>query len=73
MARYGGGTTALTYVVQTDGTIGDCRTVISSGLPTLDDFACQSLSRNARFEPALNAQGQAAPVKVADVVHWAFI
>jgi len=70
---HGGGSTILTYVVQPDGRIADCRVVVSSGLPSLDNFACQSFSINAHFDPALGADGQPVPVRVADIVHWAFI
>jgi len=70
---HGGGSAILTYVVQPDGRIADCRVVVSSGLPSLDNFACQSFSINAHFDPALGADGQPVPVRVADIVHWAFI
>jgi len=70
---HGGGSTILTYTVQPDGRIADCRVVVSSGLPTLDNFACQSFSINGQFNPALGANGQPVAVRVADIVHWAFI
>jgi len=70
---HGGGSTILTYTVQRDGRIADCQVVVSSGLPALDDFACTSFLNNARFEPGRDASGSPVPVKVADIVHWAFI
>jgi TonB family protein len=72
MVRHGGGTTALTFTVQPDGHVRDCRTVVSSGLPTLDSLACASILKNARYEPGVDAGGRPVPVKIAYLRLWAF-
>jgi len=72
MARYGGGTTVISYTVQTDGRVADCRTVVSSGLPTLDAFACSSVSKRGRFEPAINSAGEPVTQRIADIYRFAF-
>jgi TonB family protein len=73
MARHGGGTTIMTYAVNPAGRVTDCRTVVSSGFPTLDRFACTATTERGRFEPALDASGNPTTQRVADVIRWLFV
>jgi TonB family protein len=54
------GTTAVRFLVTTEGKVTDCRTVASSGSPLLDARTCQIITKRAKLEPAKTKDG--APV-----------
>jgi protein TonB len=51
------GTVALSVVVTPDGRASDCKVTQSSGHTIIDDAACGGMLRYARFEPALDKEG----------------
>jgi len=51
------GTVGVRVTVGTDGRVAACSVTSSSGSSILDDAACRSMQRYARFEPALNDAG----------------
>ncbi|WCT72557.1 TonB family protein [Sphingomonas naphthae] len=51
------GTTGLTFDVNSQGRIENCRITTSSGSPTLDNAACSLVTRRGRYSPALDAAG----------------
>ena len=46
------GVVTIQYVVQTNGSVGDCRIVKTSGVPLLDIAACLTATRRWKFKPA---------------------
>lgn len=53
------GTVGVAVTVTPDGRAANCRVTSSSGSSALDSAACQGMERYARFNPALNAAGDA--------------
>lgn len=51
------GNVGVTVTVGSNGRVTDCRVSASSGSSVLDRAACQGMERYARFEAALDAQG----------------
>lgn len=51
------GTAGIRFWVSTDGTIGDCKVVASSGTSLLDARSCALLTRRGKFEPARTKDG----------------
>jgi protein TonB len=51
------GTVGLRVAVDTEGRATGCSVTSSSGSNILDDAACKDMVRYARFEPALDADG----------------
>ncbi len=51
------GTVSVTVSVSADGRPKDCRITKSSGHDLLDTAACAGMMRYARFDPALDADG----------------
>ena len=52
------GAVTIVWTIQTDGTVGDCRAVQSSGSKALDDAACSAITRRGRYAPPLGADGK---------------
>ena len=46
------GTVGIKYLVQTDGTVGECMVTKPSGKPRLDDAACAAVKKYWKFKPA---------------------
>ena len=46
------GVVTIHYVVQTNGSIDDCRIVKTSGIPLLDIAACLTATKRWKFKPA---------------------
>jgi protein TonB len=44
--------------VDASGTPTDCRIVVTSGHPSLDEETCRDLMRRVRFKPATDEQGK---------------
>ena len=51
------GTVGVRVTVGTDGKVSACSVTATSGSSILDEAACRSIQRYARFEPALNDAG----------------
>jgi protein TonB len=62
------GTVAISFRVRTDGRVGDCKVVASSGHALLDNLTCRLYSERFRFRPAMTAGG--APVETT--LHTSF-
>lgn len=54
------GATIVLFAIGTDGGVGDCRVVVTSGVKALDEQVCQAVTRRARYRPAIGTDG--APV-----------
>lgn len=52
------------------GRATECRTVASSGSPTIDSAACRGAMERAVFEPALDAAGHPVAVRTTYTVHF---
>ncbi|PTQ13001.1 energy transducer TonB [Sphingomonas oleivorans] len=55
------GTVGLTFEVNAQGRIENCRISSSSGSSTLDDAACRLVTRRGRYSPALDQSGNPIP------------
>ena len=64
------GRTAFVLEVDTDGRVGACRIVESSGSASLDQAACRVMRSRARFTPARNARGVAVPGQYRASILW---
>lgn len=51
------GTTAISWDINTQGRVENCRVTSSSGNAALDAAACRALTRKARYTPALDQNG----------------
>ena len=51
------GTTAITWDINGDGRVENCRVTASSGNSDLDDAACKAITRRGRYKPALDQSG----------------
>ena len=51
------GTSGLTFDINEQGRIENCRVTSSSGSSTLDDTACRLVTRRGRYSPALDQAG----------------
>ena len=56
--------------VGTDGRVDDCRVVNTSGRSVLDVAACRRLKQRARFDPAMNSDGEAIAGTFTGTVSW---
>jgi TonB family protein len=61
------GAVKLKYLIQTDGNVGDCQLIESSGFPRLDDAAC-IMVRKWKFKPATQGGRPVAVSLPAEVV-----
>ena len=61
-----GGTVVVHFDVGTDGRVGNCRVVSSSGNADLDRTTCRLIEKRFRYRPATDAAGRAVP----DVAGW---
>ena len=52
------GTVRVEVKISPIGRVTACRVTASSGFPILDDAACRGAERYARFEPALDRNGE---------------
>ncbi len=64
------GVTRFTVQVNAEGRVTSCNVTNSSGSPDLDDAACRSVSRRARFKPATNGEGEAVAGSWSSSVRW---
>jgi len=64
------GTVQVRVMVTTDGRVGNCAVISSSGSIWLDRATCQILQRRARFRPARDDQGRATIDYYTQKVRW---
>lgn len=64
------GTTAFLLNVGADGGVTGCRTIGSSGFPSLDKRACELLMARAAFEPAKDRDGRPVASFYLNKVRW---
>jgi protein TonB len=64
------GTTATRISVGPDGRVTDCQVTGSSGNAALDQAACRNIQRRARFEPALDRDGNPTASSYSKRVRW---
>jgi TonB family protein len=64
------GITALILQVGADGLVTDCRVIVPSGNGQLDRAACRAIIRRARYNPAIDANGNAVGSQDALRIRW---
>ena len=64
------GVTAVRLGVGPDGRVTSCDVTSSSGNASLDQAACRNLQRRARFEPALDREGNPTSGSFTKRVRW---
>jgi len=67
-----GANTYLVFVAQVSerGRATDCRVVVSSRNPRMDRAVCDTMRSNARYEPALDAQGRPVASQYVTRIRW---
>lgn len=61
-----GGRVSVTFTVQTNGRVTNCRVTRSSGAPELDALTCRLMEQRFRFRPSTDRYGRPIP----DEVDW---
>lgn len=64
------GITSFTLTIDATGRVAECVITETSGSSVLDTATCINVTRRARFEPALDAAGNATTGKYANRVRW---
>ncbi|MDE8653115.1 energy transducer TonB [Novosphingobium album (ex Liu et al. 2023)] len=64
------GVVGFELTIGADGKVEGCRVTNSSGSPGLDAATCKYVRRQARFEPATDANGTKVPGTYASRVNW---
>ena len=64
------GTTGFRVTVGTDGKVTDCSVTRSSGSPDLDQATCDNIRRRARFNPAMDGEGNPTTGSYASTIRW---
>lgn len=64
------GSTSVRLTVGPDGRVSGCAVTGSSGFPGLDSATCSNLQRRARFEPALDSEGNPTTGSFSKSVRW---
>ncbi len=64
------GTTRFSVTVGPDGRVQSCSITGSSGHGDLDDATCKNIQRRARFEPALDGNGNPTTGRWGSSVRW---
>ena len=67
------GTTGFLLEVGANGRVNDCSITRSSGSSRLDERACRSLERRARFRPALDNAGEPVSGYYRSAVRWVVV
>lgn len=60
----------LSYIVQINGRVRDCKTVVSSGDDKLDHYTCVIMTRRAHYRPAIDAQRRPVEMRIVESVRW---
>jgi periplasmic protein TonB len=64
------GTTRISWDINTQGRVENCRVVSSSGNSELDEAACRAMTRRGRFSPALDQAGKPIKSTQSRNVRW---
>lgn len=64
------GTTGFRVTIGTDGKVTDCQITSSSGHADLDAATCSNVKRRARFEPAVDSNGNPTTGSYSNRVTW---
>ncbi|MDF0542033.1 energy transducer TonB [Sphingobium sp. H39-3-25] len=64
------GTSAITWEINEQGRVENCRVTASSGNADLDETACRLISRRGRYSPALDQNGNAMRSTQSRRVVW---
>ncbi len=64
------GRVRIGYRVRTDGRVGDCTVLVSSGHPALDEASCALLVARARYRPARDGRGRPVEAAVQQPILW---
>lgn len=57
---------SVTFTVETNGRVANCRVTRSSGIPQLDSLTCRLMEERFRFRPSTDRYGR----PIADEVDW---
>lgn len=64
------GVTTFRLTVGADGRVADCTVVQTSGTALLDEATCRAVSERARFNPALDLNGNAVGGTYTNRIRW---
>lgn len=64
------GTTAVSWEINEQGRVENCRVTSSSGSPDLDEAACRALTRRGRYQPALDQDGNPIRSTQSRRIRW---
>jgi periplasmic protein TonB len=64
------GTTGISWTINTQGRVENCRVTSSSGSKALDDAACRAITRRGRYSPALDQEGNPIQSTQSRRVTW---
>lgn len=64
------GTSLVTLRVAIDGSVDDCRLLLTSGSDQLDETTCRLLRKRGRFTPARDRQGNPVVSHIMQPVRW---
>ncbi|WP_422057625.1 energy transducer TonB [Sphingomonas sp.] len=67
-----GGRVTVLYLVETNGRVGDCEVVGSSGVPRLDALTCRLIRERFRFRPSRSGAGKPVPALIRESHEWVF-
>lgn len=65
-----GGTVEVRFVVETNGRVGDCEILTSSGYPELDSMTCRTIQRRFRYHPSRDAEGRPVASMIIENHSW---
>ncbi|MEQ1687413.1 MAG: energy transducer TonB [Sphingopyxis sp.] len=64
------GITTMRLRIGLNGRVSECSVVVSSGTDLLDSAACSALTRRARYDPAIGADGAPTEAMMLKRVRW---
>ncbi|MBX3595502.1 MAG: TonB family protein [Sphingomonas sp.] len=67
-----GGRVTVLFVVGTDGRVGECNIVRSSGFAEVDALTCTLIRKRYRYRPSLDAQRRPIPALIRENHEWVF-
>lgn len=70
LRREESGTTAVSWEINSQGRVQNCKVTSSSGSPELDNTVCRLLERRGRYSPAMDASGNPIVSRASRRVVW---
>jgi protein TonB len=64
------GRTTISWTINGQGRVENCRVTSSSGRSDLDDTACRVITRRGRYSPALDQAGNPITTQASRTVVW---